>query len=53
MEQATISAFTLDYLDNARREIARGKVAGFRSNMGAVVSIFGSVPEDELQNLMG
>ena len=53
MEQTLISAYTLDYLDNARREIAVGNLAGYKDNMDAVIKIFGSITEDELMNLMG
>lgn len=52
-KQVMISALTLSYLENARRKIRHGSIDGFKSNMGAVVSIFESIPEDELMNLMG
>ena len=53
MEQVLISAYSLDYLSNARREIAVGKVGGFTGEIGNIVKIFGGVAEDELLNLMG
>ena len=53
VEQTLISAYTLKNLDNARREIAAGNVAGFQENMGRVVQIFQNSTEDELLNLMG
>ena len=48
-----ISAYTLDNLLNARREIAVGNVAGFTGRIDNVISIFEDVAEDELLNLMG
>ena len=48
-----ISAYTLDNLLNARREIAVGNVAGFTGRIDNVISIFEGVAEDELLNLMG
>ena len=53
MEQILISAYTLDNLLNARREIAVGNVAGFTGRIDNVISIFEGVAEDELLNLMG
>ena len=47
-EQSIISTYTLKYLDNARREIAVGNLDKFRSNMGAVIEIFASIPQNEL-----
>lgn len=53
MEQIVISAYTLDNLTNARREIAVGNVSGFAGKIGNVISIFGGAVEDEFLNLMG
>ena len=53
VEQVLISAYALENLDNARREIAVGNVAGFQENMGRIVQIFQNSTEDELLNLMG
>ncbi|MFR0974472.1 MAG: hypothetical protein ACLSE9_08725 [Acutalibacteraceae bacterium] len=53
MEQILISAYTLDNLLNAGREIAVGNVAGFTGRIDNVISIFEGVAEDELLNLMG
>ena len=53
MEQILISAYTLDNLLNARREIAVGNVAGFTGRIDNVISIFEGVAEDEVLNLMG
>lgn len=43
MEQILISAYTLDNLLNAGREIAVGNVAGFTGRIDNVISIFGIV----------
>ena len=53
MEQILISAYSLDNLINARREIATGNVGGFAGKIGNIISIFGGAVEDELLNLMG
>ena len=53
MEQVLISAYTMDSLDNARREIAVGKISGFAGHMDNIISIYEGVAEDELLNLMG
>lgn len=52
-EQVLISAYTLKYLDNARREISVGNLSGYSNNISAVIQIFEGVTEDELKNLMG
>ena len=52
-EQTLISAYSLSYLDNARREIAVGNLSRFKSNIENVIKLFGSVTEDELMDLMG
>ena len=51
-EQLLISAYTISYLDNARREIAVGNLSGYKGDMKAIIQIFESIPEDELRNLM-
>lgn len=48
-----ISAYSLDNLSNARREIAVGNVSGFAGKIGNVINIFGGAIEDEFLNLMG
>ena len=53
LEQVLISAYTLGYLENARREIAVGNVSGFQKNINNIAQIFNGVAEDELKNLMG
>ena len=53
MEQILISAYTIQNLDNARREIAKGNVNGFKSKMNNIINIFGGATESELLNLMG
>ncbi|MBQ7551651.1 MAG: GIY-YIG nuclease family protein, partial [Bacteroidales bacterium] len=53
IEQMLISAYSLDNLSNARREISVGNVGGFAGKIGKIINLFGSVAEDELLNLMG
>ena len=53
MEQVVISAYTLQNLDNARREIAVGNVSGFAGKMNNIINIFGGAMESELLSLMG
>ena len=53
MEQTLISAFTLSYLDNARREISYGNLHKFQNYMSSISQILGGIPEDDLMNLMG
>ena len=52
MEQVLISAYSLDNLCNARREIGIGNVRGFSGKIGNIISIFGGAVEDEFLNLM-
>ena len=52
-EQVLISAYTLDNLRNARREIAGRKVTNFTDCLGSTIKLFGSIAEDEMLNLMG
>ena len=53
VEQILISSYTMTYLENARREIAVGNLAGYNDYIGAAIQIFEGVAEDELRNLMG
>ncbi len=53
MEQIVISTYTLQNLDNARREIAIGNVSGFCSKIDNILNIFSGAAESELLNLMG
>ena len=53
VEQAVISLYTLQYIDNMRREIAVKNLPGYRQNVHAVVELFSSITEDEVMNLMG
>ena len=53
VEQIVISAYTIQNLDNARREIAVGNVKGFTRKMDNIINIFGGATESELLNLMG
>ena len=52
MEQLLISAYLLDNLYNARREIAVRNVGGYAERIRNVISIFGGALEDEFLNLM-
>ena len=51
-EQALISTYTLNYLVNARREIAVRNLGKFQDYIGSIAAIFEGVAEDELLNLM-
>ena len=51
-EQAFISAFTLGYLENARREIAKNNTAKFNNYLGAVAEIITGIPADTLAELI-
>ena len=53
VEQVLISAYTLENLSNARREIAVNNMDGYRSYINSTKNLFGSTKEDELLNLMG
>lgn len=52
IEQILISAYTMQNLDNARREIAIGNLGGFAGSMNNVISIFSGAAESELLCLM-
>jgi len=52
-EQIAISAYTIEYLDNARREISVGRLDAFASSIADIAQLFESVLEDEAKNLMG
>jgi len=53
MEQALISAYTLEALDNGRREIAAKKVYGFWKEIKRIGSLYFSSVENELLDLLG
>lgn len=53
MSTEHVFRYSIDYLINARREIAKGNVASFEGKLGNIISIFEGVPENELLNLMG
>lgn len=53
MEQALISAYTLEYLDNMRREIAVGKFSGFSGKFGNILELFGEALESEVLDFLG
>lgn len=50
-EQLLISTYTLEYLTNARREIAVKNLEGYRENMDACIELFVSSNVDELMDL--
>ena len=53
MEQVVISAYTIIYLENARNEIARGKIGQFKQYIGAVAEIFVGTTEQGIWGLLG
>ncbi len=53
VEQILISAFTLDHLENARREIAVGHINAYHQYMGAATEIFAGATENGLLALLG
>ena len=53
VEQILISAYTIMYLDNARNEIARGKMGQFKQYIGAVTEIFVGTTEQGIWALLG
>ena len=52
VEQSLISAYALENLHNARREIAAGNVYKFTEYVGNVIQLFSGVTESELLCLM-
>jgi len=52
VEQALISVYTLDTLQNARREIASHNIFKFQSDIGRVTSLWSGAIESELLCLM-
>ena len=53
MEQVLISTFTLQYLDNARRERAVKNIEKYRENIYNVIEIFSWAIESDILSLMG
>ena len=53
LEQVLISAYSLSYLENARREIAVGNVGKYHNYMTAVSEIVQGIAEVDLINLIG
>ena len=53
LEQVVISAYTLSYLENARREIGKGNLANFRMYLSAASDVFCGAAEEALFSLMG
>ena len=51
-EQTLISVYTLDALQNARREIARGNIIKYLDHSQRVIDIYKGFTEDELYNLL-
>ena len=52
-EQTLISTYTLDYLDNARREIAAKNLPAYNSYMGSVLQIVAGIHAEALMELLG
>ena len=53
VEQVLISAYGINNLYNARREIAVGNISKYSEHVGSTISLFGSFYESEMLNLMG
>ena len=53
VEQVLISAYGINNLYNARREIAVGNIGKYSQHVGNTISLFGSFYESEILNLMG
>ena len=51
-EQTIISAYTLGYLENARREIAVKNVGKYRGYMGAVTELITGLPAGDIYDLI-
>lgn len=52
-EQTLISAYTLGYLENARREVAVKNVGKYQSYMGAVTELITGLPASGIYELIG
>lgn len=52
-EQALISTYSLQYLENMRREISRGNLAGYYHNADAIIELVGGISVNELFDLLG
>ena len=53
VEQVLISAYILDNLYNARREIAVSNIGNYRQSLNSAMRLFGSLSEESLYYLMG
>lgn len=53
VEQLLISSFTLGYLENARNEIAAGKIGNYEQYIGAATEIFVGATEKGIRALLG
>ena len=51
-EQIFISAYSIQSLDNLRREIAIKKLGNFKGEISVIIELYEGVAEDELWNLM-
>lgn len=52
VEQMLISTYTLDYLINARREIAKRNIYRYTQYYGAALEILSGIPEDIVNSYM-
>ena len=52
-EQSIISAYTLSYLENARREIAVKNVGKYQSYLCAVAELITGLPASDIYELIG
>ena len=52
VEQFLISTYTLQYLDNMRREIAVGNLSKYAENAGMIAELFQCIPENMVLNYM-
>ena len=53
LEQVVISAYTISYLENARREIGKGNLSNFRKYLSAASDVLCGAAEEALFSLMG
>ena len=53
IEQSLISTYTLENLDNARREIAVGNVDKARGHFENIIHIYGGAAESDILSLTG
>ena len=53
MEQMLISAYSLVYLENARREISKGNISGFYDHVNGLAELIGGVSPEYLMVMLG